>query len=158
MNDWRDNETMEKPVLNQNSRLGHKVLVLDTDHVRITGRRGARAFECSFELRDIAPHFERIRGRYARLVVIPLMFASLVSIGMRLFLRQGAIPHEVGFVFGSIAIIFFLIQAVKGFAPLEIIQFHSKQGGVIFDVIKESKQAEECERFVAELRCRIQRW
>lgn len=50
----------------------------------------------------------------------------------------------------------FLWQAAKGITPVEIIQFHSTKGPVVFDVIKDGKQAEECERFVAELCARIQ--
>lgn len=148
---------MKEVFFHQRSRLGDKFFALEGDQLHVSGRRGFKTFQCTFDLRDVALHSERIRGRTLGLVAIPLLLASGVALGVRLCVNQTSLPHEIIVVPGLIVIGTLLWQAIRGINPLEIIQFHSKQGGVLFDIIKEKRQAEQCERFISELSLRIEK-
>jgi len=139
----------------QNSRIGRKLFLLKDDYIEValTVRGGKQQERIS--LKTVDREYERIARRFPVLVVIPLVFGGLCLWIVQAILTQETLPHPFGIYPGLFALSF-LSAAVRGIPKIDTFQFYNHWKRPIFYIVRERKQAEECDSFVAELVRRIQ--
>lgn len=149
---------MTKMEFIQYSRLGNKTLNLEGKSLTVFGGSGSKKFEGIFDLRDVTPHFERTKGYRYSLIIVPLIVVILISACFYAVVRLDILPPDILPV-ARLSFITFIVTVlwltIKGFVPIEIVRFRSRQGIVLFDVVNEKRQSKEFEQFVTELCERI---
>jgi len=87
--------------------------------------------------------------------MLPLVLATGVAIAIQAILVRTSMIREIIAGVGIAVIIVLIWRALMGLAPVECVRFRSKQGAVLFDIVRETKQAEDFERFVSALLSRL---
>jgi len=120
--------------------------------LKITGKQGFGRFETDVDLADVAPHFQRTKHFLYAALRRATIYLFVVVLAASLVAGQRAVPP---FVIALIA----MVLALPGIAilfrfstPIEVETFRSRSGIVVFDLIREKKQAADFDAYVEILR------
>lgn len=135
----------------QNSRLGNRLVVLDSCVLRISGRFRGKSFTSCFELGDLSPRYEHVRHRYRTLILFPVALIVIVVLLSVAAIRQASLSVELVVILGVLIIAPLFWQAFKGFRPVTVFRFKHRNSEAAFDLVSEVGQLEECVHFVEKL-------
>jgi hypothetical protein len=123
--------------------------------LKISGKQGFGRFNSEIRLGDVAPHFERVTWIHhialRRATIYLAIVAGIASICAQLISVPGIVLVCIAAFVASPA----LIVLFRFSRPLEIERFKSHAGVILFDVIREKKQAAEFDAYIQMLRAAI---
>lgn len=139
----------------QRSRFGRSIFVLRRDTLEITSYLFGRKTKGTISLSSIDPDYELVARRFDTLIVTPLIITGACFGLIRLILWQDLVPHLVALSPAMLAILLIGI-AVYNTRRLEYFTFRDQWKRPRFSILRERKQAEECDAFVRELLDRVE--
>jgi hypothetical protein len=146
---------MSNEVFIERSRLGKRIFELKDSTLTISGTSRLKKFEQTFPLGFTSPNYIRARRRLHSLIQRPLVAACFVLFMIRSlsFLPSGLYALVVEFL--AFIIVVFVLTAIRGITPFEVVIFKNTSGRAQFDLVKEKNQAKEFEEFVANIESAI---
>jgi hypothetical protein len=139
----------------ENSARGRRDFDLQGRILKISGKPGFTTFKLDVDLADIAPHFERVTCYNHGALRRSAIYIGVVAVVASLFRSQIVVPFEWIVLAAFGVALPGIITFVRFLRPLEIEQFRSQAGVVVFDVVRVKRQAEEFESYVELLRTAV---
>jgi hypothetical protein len=139
----------------QYSRLGRVIFQLRDDFLDVACSRMGRLDERRIRLRTIDPDFQRLSRHGCLLIIVPGSVVLICAAALWAILHQDALPRELAVWPGEIMCLA-LWAAIRGTPPFVFYLFRNHWGRPVVSIIRERRQAAECDAFVASLVQRIE--
>lgn len=148
-----------RPTFIQDSRLGRVIFQIRDGCLFISSQHFGRQIEDRVDLRSLTSNYEARAVRLYSWLVICLAGCLLCAVVMWGLWRQTTVPRDALLIFGTWAAMSFgvcLLGAIRATPRLFFYVFSNQWGNPALNLIRESRQAAECDAFVAELVAHIE--
>jgi hypothetical protein len=123
--------------------------------LKISGKPGFTEFKLDVNLADIAPHFERVTCYNHGALKRSAIYIGVVAFLASLFRGQTIVSFDWIMAVAFVVALPGIITFVRFLRRLELEQFRSQTGVIVFDVVRVKKQAEEFESYIELLRAAV---
>ncbi len=135
----------------ERSRLGKSFYELRGDHLTISGTRWFEPYKMEVELSSASPDTERLSRRFYRPIIVLLSIGTVLAGITAALLLQTYVPDGAAHYFvheAGVAAAAFIGAGLTWIPRIKVVRFRDSNGSVLFDVVKERRQAEDFEKFI----------
>jgi len=146
---------MHRALFKSSTRVGPRLFELSGADLHITGKPPLQRLDLRVKLKDIVPNFEKRHFVGTRFILNCVKWIAIVLAITSVAVRITFIPWQISVGFGAFTCLMFVREILKWIRPIDVALFRNRDGALVFEIMREKGEEEECDAFIAKLHAAI---